>query len=281
MSMTQQLRRTAATTWRRTGRAVEQGYRRRQFVRSIRPTDVFIVTYPKSGTTWLRFMVANVIHPDPDAVDFENLERIAPDVNHTYFPPSSLQAYASLPDPRFFGIHASYDPALHRTVYVMRDPRDVMVSYYHHHRLTVPGWNSSLTEFLQATNQWPCSWEEHVRGWLHHRAEPGMLILRYEEMHRDKEGVLRRVLDFAGIRYTDAQVERALANSDFKRMRALEESHGLNSRITVVGNEERFMRKGKPGGWREELSPEEQEVLQRVYGPLAREFGFAEASPAR
>jgi hypothetical protein len=275
MSVTHALRRTASRTWRKTGGAVKRSYRRRQFVSSIRPTDVFIVTYPKSGTTWLRFMVANVIHSAPEAVNLKNQEEVVPDINQTYFSRTPLHAYSSLPDPRFFVLHAPYDPALRRTIYIMRDPRDTMVSYYHHHRLTVPNRNRTLIEFLQGQKQWPCSWEEHVRGWFRHRSDPGILIIRYEEMHRDKEGVLRRVLDFSGVKYTDAHIERAHANSDIKRMRALEESFGM-TKVAPVGNEERFVRKGKPGGWREELNPEEQEVLQRVYGPLAGEFGFAE-----
>lgn len=272
MSMTKQIRRAASKGWRVTGGLVERSYKRRRFIESIRPTDVFIVTYPKSGTTWLRFMVANVIHQEMS--DLKAMYTVVPDINDVYLNRIPLHTYAALADPRFFVLHAPYDPALRRTVYVMRDPRDTMVSYYHHHRLTVPGWNTSMREFLQQPRQWPCSWEEHVRGWLRHKSDPRLLIIRYEDMHRDKEGVLRRVLDFSGVSYTQAGIEHALANSEFKRMRALEESHGLGGTVAAGGNGARFMRKGTSGGWREDLSAEELEVLRQNYEPLAHEFGF-------
>ncbi|SRR5579883_265745 len=245
--------------------------------RTIRSSDTFLVTYPKSGTTWLGFMIANVLNSSGEQLNLRTAWNMVPDINDAYFGGADLGAYAHLPDPRVFLVHAPYDPLLRRVVYVMRDPRDVMVSYYHHKRLTVQGWNMSLTDFLLEPQQWPCPWEVHVRGWLSNPPVDHLMVVRYEEMHRDASAILRRVLDFAGVAYRDGDVERAVSASGFDRMRAVEERYGVEG---AKREDERFIRRGQVGGWREELQPAEQDILQAVYGDLAREYGFADVAPA-
>lgn len=250
---------------------LERTQRRRRFVESIRPSDVFLVAYPKSGTTWLGFMLANVINAAQEELNLRNAWDIVPDINGSYFGDGNLDRYEHLSDPRFFLVHSPYDPALKRVVYIMRDPRDVMVSYYHYKRATVPNWNLPLSNFLLQRQQWPCSWEDHVRGWLEHQRNGQFIVVRYEEMHRDATSVLQRVLGHSGASFLSSDIDRALAMSKFERMRALEETFGVEG-TKYAG--ERFVRKGQIGAWRNELGPADQNILQAVYGDLAREFGF-------
>src|SRR5262245_22823539 len=222
----------------------------RRLVHSIRPSDVFVVTYPKSGTTWLLFLIANIIKGGSnEEITFVNYINYVPDINDLYFARNNLAEFASLPDPRLFAVHAPYDPVFPKVVYVLRDPRDVMVSYYHYRRLTDASFCSSLQEFVMSDNHYPCQWDEHVAGWLLNGLNAHLCLVRYEEMHKDTPGVLKRVLDFAGLSYTEAGILRAVEASRFERMRSAEEQYGIPQPEVLTHTDERFVRRGKIGGY--------------------------------
>src|SRR5437588_5980082 len=88
------------------------------------PDDVFIVSYPKSGNTWARFLIGNLFHDD-EPVTFANVEERVPSI---YVHPD--RALRRLP--RILKSHECFDPRYRRVIYIVRDPRDVAVSYYHH-----------------------------------------------------------------------------------------------------------------------------------------------------
>jgi hypothetical protein len=91
---------------------------------AVRPDDTFIVSYPRSGNTWTRFLVANLLHPAEPAT-FANIERWVPDTEA-----QSSRYMRSIPSPRTIKSHSYFDPRYPRVIYVVRDPRDVVLSYY-------------------------------------------------------------------------------------------------------------------------------------------------------
>ncbi len=268
------VRRTPYGLWRRMAGWITY----RQFLAGIQRDDVFIVSYPKSGTTWLAFLVANVIKGDADlVVNLRSSVDYVSDVNRLYVKRRGMLQntrvdYGKMPRPRFFKAHAHYDAELPKVVYVLRDPRDVMVSYWHYDRLINAGRAPSLAAFVARDDHWPCRWDAHVTGWLLEGQHPCMLVIRYEEMHQDAREVLRRVLDFAAVPYTSSEIERAVAASRFETMRSLEEQDGAAEE--VADPKERFVRRGRVGGWRDELDPEIQRVLERKYGPVMEAVGY-------
>lgn len=238
---------------------------------TIRPTDVFICTYPKSGTTWLGYLLAQLLKPDPaEPFDLKSFGHYVPDVNLLYTKRGSLAGQGGLPDPRFFRCHATYDAALPKVVYVLRDPRDAMLSYWHYQRFVTKGFDQPLADYLRGGGHWPCAWDEHVASWLSPRRHPNLRVARYEDLHADAAGVLRAVLDLAGLSRTDAEV--AVAASRFDRMRAAEESAGVHGK--GGDDRERFVRKGKIGSWREEMAADELRILEDRYGDAMRAVGY-------
>jgi hypothetical protein len=197
-----------------------------------------------------------------------------PDINEIYSAQNSLDEFASLPDPRFFSVHARYDPKFPKVVYMLRDPRDVMVSYYHYKRLTDENFRSSLQEFILSDNHYPCRWDEHVAGWLLNGLHAPLCLVRYEEMHQDTQGVLKRVLDFAGLSYTEAGISRAVEASRFERMRSAEEQYGFPYPDVLTDTDERFVRRGKVGSYRDELNVESLRMLDEKYGAVMRVVGY-------
>src|ERR671925_279845 len=88
------------------------------------PDDVFLVSYPRSGNTWTRFLIANLIYPS-EPVNFANIESRVPEIY--LWRDRDLR---KLSRPRILKSHEYFDPRYKKTIYIARDPRDVAVSVY-------------------------------------------------------------------------------------------------------------------------------------------------------
>lgn len=239
---------------------------------------MFLVTYPKSGTNWLGFLVASVINRQqatPIELTLDSFVDLVPDVNRASSRPGVLRRYRGLPSPRFFLTHGTPDFAavFPKVVYLVRDPRDVMVSYYYHHRRTVRRFSRSLAEFVAGLDDlWPCPWPAHVRGWLDRLRGRPHLLVRYENMKRDTAAVLRDVLAFAGLSADPGITRGAVAASSFESVRALEERHGQQG----ARGDPRvpFIRAGKNAGFGEALDPELVALIERKCGDVMAAVGY-------
>jgi hypothetical protein len=246
---------------------------KRKFYASLRPSDVFFVTYPKSGTTWLSFMVANVIKRNPDEeLNLRDQSRYIPDINLKYEQYQSLSQYDSNPDPRFFRLHAPYDPALPKVVYVLRDPRDVMVSFWHYKKMTNLNFTKTLKEFVLDGPEWPCSWDQHVADWLFEHKHTQLVLVKYEDLHKEAPRVLKMVLDFAGVPYEPADIQKAIEASRFEKMRMAEDKFGIHT--PPANPNERFVRRGKVGTWRDEVDMETLNALEQRFSAVMRKVGY-------
>jgi hypothetical protein len=250
-----------------------RAYDHAAFYPTMRPADLFLCSYPKSGTTWLGFLLAQILKADADEqLGLDSFNQYVPDVNLNYTKRGTLVEYSGLPDPRFFLCHATFDANLPKVIYVLRDPRDVMVSYWHYQKLLSADFNQSLGEYLRSDTHWPCEWDEHVASWLLPRRHPNLLVVRYEDLHTRAPAILREVLDMAGVKCEPARIDAAVEASRFARMRAAEERFGVANKSAK--SQERFIRKGRVGGWREEMSDEDVKILQEKYGEVLREVGY-------
>lgn len=92
---------------------------------TVYPDDVFIVSYPKSGNTWTRFLIANLVYPEKNP-DFSNINDLLPDPEAVT--KRDLERAAR---PRFLKSHQYFDPRFQKVIYIVRDPRDVVLSEYH------------------------------------------------------------------------------------------------------------------------------------------------------
>lgn len=251
---------------------------------TVMPEDVFIVSYPRSGNNWARFLIGNLICPD-DPVTFANLEARVPEI---YF--HSDRSLRRLPGPRVFKSHEVFDPRYPNSIYIVRDPRDVAVSNYHHNlRAGNLAQGVSLEEFMprfiaaEFDRKWG-SWRDHVVSWMSTRKEhPGFLLVRYEDMKIAAAEELGRVATFLSNRWkrpiasSPDAVRRAIELSSPERMRVLEEQQGrewLRSVPDRVNKPYLAVRTAVAGGWKSVLGESAVAAIESAWGDIMITLGY-------
>ena len=86
------------------------------------PDDIFLVSYPKSGNTWMRFLIGNLLHQD-EPITFSNIELKVPDIYQ-----NSNRKLLQISPPRILKSHEYFDPRYKKTICIVRDTRDIAVS---------------------------------------------------------------------------------------------------------------------------------------------------------
>jgi hypothetical protein len=245
------------------------------------PDDTFLVSYPKSGNTWTRFLIANLVYPEKHP-DFSNINELIPDPEAL-----SKRHLSSVPRPRVLKSHQYFDPRYPRIIYVVRDPRDVALSQYHFHRKrrliddTYP-LERFVTRFVAGETSEYGSWAENVSGWLATRyGRPGFLLLRYEDMIADAPAELAKVAAFLNIVADSPRIAHAVEQSSANKMRELESAQtGLWSSTKDTRSDVPFVRSAKAGGWKSGLPESSVIELERAWSPLMKWLGYELASGA-
>lgn len=242
----------------------------------VREDDVFVASYPKSGNTWTRFLIANLIQSH-DPVTFLNIEKIIPDPDL-----QSRQFLERCPRPRVMKSHHPFDPRYKRVVCIVRDPRDVALSQYHFQiKRGVSGTDTPVEEFVTrflAGETCPYgSWAQNVGSWMVARSRtPGFLLLRYEDLLRRAETELARIARLLGIPPDPERLARAVAQSSSDRMRKLEMAQADQWTSTKETRKDLlFVRTATSGEWKSKLPPEAVERMEEAWGPLMRLLGYS------
>jgi hypothetical protein len=248
----------------------------------ILPDDVFLVSFPKSGNTWSRFLLASLLHPDQPAT-FANIHRLIPEPAST-----TKRDFDRMPRPRIIKSHECFDPRYPRVIYIVRDPRDVAVSQYHYHRKLMKIGDDSpienfVTRFLAGQTCPHGSWGENIVTWLATReGDPRFLLLRYEDMVADTARELRKIAVFLGITVGPEQIALAVERSSAAQMRKLEQTQTDDCSLTKGSRKDlSFVRAAGSGGWRSELPASMVARIEAAWGPLMRHLGYELSSQVR
>jgi Sulfotransferase domain len=243
---------------------------------TIFPDDIFLTSYPRSGNTWTRFLVGNLVHTE-EAVTFLNVERLVPDMykHGDYY-------MRHLPRPRILKSHEVFDPRYKKIIYIVRDPRDVAISNYHwemKQRAVKDG--VPIEEFLPdwiGGKVWDRlgNWGDHVTSWLSTRGDqPGFVMLRYEDLIEDPARELVKVANLLGIEPSPDRLARAADLSSADRMRQLEQTQGKKWVQTRYTRQDKpFVRKAASGGWKAVLSPKSVAAIEAAWGDIMTSIGY-------
>jgi hypothetical protein len=248
--------------------------------------DVFLVSYPRSGNTWLRFLLGNLINPK-QPVTFSNIESRIPEI---YF--NRDRCLRTLPRPRILKSHESFQPHYPRVIYVVRDPRDVAISYYHHNvKVRNIAEDYSLESFVPRFiagefDRKFGTWRDNVLSWLAARGEdPNFLMARYEDLKNETEPTLRKIVcfldrcSFHPIASDSSALLRSIEMSSVERMRELE---ARESRTWVLTRNTRsdkpFVRTAIIGQWRSQLPQKSAMEIELAWGDLMQRLGYEPSS---
>ena len=239
--------------------------------------DTFVVSYPKSGNTWVRFMLINLM-PAMGNASFCDINDRIPDIYNT-----DHRKLVKYPRPRIIKSHEYLNLRYPRVIYIVRDPRAVVVSSWHYQaKLKVVGELCPLNQYVKdfvARSPYIsgfCTWQEHVGGWWGARQfSPDFLFLRYEDMLDDPTGHVRRIARFMGVDADDDTIARVIRNSSFDNMQKLEKQAGRDWQEMAKSHMDRlFVRRGESESWREELDPDSIRLIEENWGGTMALMGY-------
>ena len=244
---------------------------------AVYPDDTFIVSYPRSGNTWTRFLIANLVYPN-ETITFNNIERLIPDTSS-----QASRVVKRTPRPRIIKTHEYFDPRYRKTIYIVRDPRDVVLSYYdfqRKYRHIEDGYplDKYVNDFISGSLiSWGWgTWGENVASWVAARGNnKNFLLLRYEDMIQDTAAQLTRIAAFLDLAITRDLLEKTVEKSSAEQMRKLEK---LQSQDWIATKNRRpdipFVRTATSGGWKHNLSEHLAREIESAWGDLMLYLGY-------
>lgn len=236
--------------------------------------DTIIVSYPKSGSTWLRFILSNIINfkvKKYKEIDFLCSQKLVPAISTDGIFKTKINLNKMI-RPRILRSHSLHTEQFPKVIYLLRDGRDVMVSYYYHFK-KFNNYKGSLLEFM-SNNYSGIDWHEHVNSWLYNQSNTSeLLLIKYEDLLNDTKRGIIKMLKFIGMECSDEEVDKAIKLSSFEKMQLSENKSGLG--IVASGNREiNFIRKGKKGVWQDELGKTEIKVIKELLGNTLIKSGY-------
>jgi hypothetical protein len=260
---------------------------------------VWIVSYPKSGNTWVRLLVCNLVFgPQQSGTALNALVPDLHELGPAVGPPAS---------PVFLKTHFPFSTALPLApytagaIYVVRDPADVMLSNFYYSRRSGAVTASDSMELDQYVDQYLTSrgdprwiklhmgtWDQHVRTWLVAKHPFPVLLIRYEDLLADCAQAARRICSFLTIARSASEIDRAVTGVSFQRMREIEESDIRAHNVGIfykpylrqsIDAGLRFMRAGKSGEAGLLLSASQRQRVATAFGSVMQGLGYRSELP--
>jgi hypothetical protein len=246
--------------------------------RDINPTDLFIASYPRSGTTWLRFLLFELLTGEPSG--FVSVNKSIPYVGEHQRAPRLLPNGG-----RVIKTHEVFLRGVGSAIYVVRDPRSVVLSEYLW-QLRTGLFEGSFDVFFDgfiAGRANPYGrWDRHVDVWSRSSIQTAgrLLVVRFEDLRGDTHAELKRVLGFLGLNLDRFLIDRAVAHNELAEMRAKEEaapSWALGARARP---EIRFVNSGALADWKDTLRQEQVQTITSEFYESLLAHGYETPSVA-
>lgn len=242
--------------------------------------DIFLVSYPKSGNTWARFLISNLLYPDIE-IDFASIQKLIPDI---YL--SSDKEILQVSRPRIIKSHEYFDPRYKKVIFIVRDPRDVAVSnYFHLLKYSLNNDETSLSQFTENFLRgvyYPVreinpigSWGENTGSWLGaKKGGANLLFLRYEDFKINPTRQLHKIANFLSLSVSESDISNAIKNSSIERMRELELKQKDVWPNKYTKKNIAFVRRASSGEGQNKLSESTLKQIESCWGEIMQELGY-------
>ena len=239
--------------------------------RGLDPNDVLLASYPRSGSTWMRFLLTRIL--TGKSAGFDTINQFIPEIGIHQHAANLLPGAG-----RLIKTHELYSPCYKRAIYLIRDVRDVLLSQYSREKeLGLIWWgemDAYLPVFLAGKVNNFGSWHEHIPNWLDSPLvkRGDLMVVQFEDMRRNPQQNLERVLDFLGWQASSESIAEAIADNTVERMRARE---NRAQKLHKSDKEEgRFIRQGAIMGWREKLTEPQLQLIEEQAGEALARLGY-------
>lgn len=251
------------------------------------PDDLWIVSYPKAGTTWTQ-QIVKLIHSRGE----DDGRRINEAVLWIEALNNSDHKYddynidiSSIEPPRAFKSHFTYEclpcgppnTSPCKFIYVTRNPKDVAVSYFHHYSgfkyVEDLQWEDFILWFLSGQVAFG-DYFDHVLSWWAHREEDNVMILKYEDMKKDLHGSIQQISQFMGIELSSTVVDKIAEKSSFSSMKKDPSANYTWADHRRAPGAAPFLRKGEIGNWKEYFTPEQSKTCDELYESKLKSVGL-------
>ena len=251
---------------------------------------IWLASYPKSGNTWMRSFLHNLLRGGKTPVDINEMtdfclgesdsrwyeqraskpvEDLTPEELAAIRPLVHRDFTQAFPDSVFVKTHnflgESFGHPIHNMdvtaggIYILRNPLDVVLSMTHHFGLTVDEAIDMMADKEKVTGggthvlEYLASWSIHVQSWTQY-PNPQLLVVRYEDLLAKPRKNFKKVATFLGLKPPAERLERAIKFSSFKSLKAQEEKAGFKEKSKKAQS---FFREGKAEQWREKLTEDQ------------------------
>lgn len=249
-------------------RALRPAIRRVRYA-GLRPDDALIASYPRSGSTWLRFVLTEVLAGESE---WDAVNEIVPYVGEHRSAPPLLASGG-----RLVKTHEITSGPCLRAAYLVRDPRDVVLS---EHRLSQRGGSTMTLEdyvprWLEGRESPFGRWDDHVIMWTHGplEARGDLLTIRFEDLKANTADVVAKVLGFLGAKVDRAAIDRAVDANTLARMKEKEDRASPKD-VKRHDGTHRFVGQGAAAGWRGSMPPPLASMIGAAFEPTLRELGY-------
>jgi aryl sulfotransferase len=251
-----------------------------------REGDVVIVTWAKSGTTWMQQIATQLIFKGAEGLE---MQKLSPWVDFRLLAPEALVSLDQQTHRRVLKTHLPVD-ALHvsplaKYIYVGRDGRDAVWSMHNHFLNLLPQFYVALNSkpgrvgpplvrpsdsALEYFRNWmvefgpprnPPFWD-HLRGWWNVRRLPNVKLVHFNALKLDLNGEMRAISDYLGTQLTGEEFEQAVSHCTFDYMKAHAGWVAPRGGSAFEGGAKTFINKGSNGRWRDQISREDSHAYE-------------------
>ncbi|XP_062042642.1 amine sulfotransferase [Lepus europaeus] len=249
----------------------------------IRDDDVFVVTYPKSGTIWTQ-QILSLIYFEGHRNRTENWDTL----DRVPFLEYNIRKVdiENRPSPRLFASHLPYYLAPKslknnkaKIIYVYRNPKDVLISFFHFSNLVVKlEASSTLENFMEKFLDGKVVgslWFDHIRGWYEHKHDFNILFMMYEDMKKDLRSSILKIRSFLEKELSEEEVDAIVRQATFENMKFIPQANYNNILSNEIGKrnaEGAFLRKGAVGDWKHHMTVEQSERFDRIFQEEMKDF---------